>query len=459
MVSPGIAATTRSLRVAYIWNGDVLGEEVLHERVPVVLGGKEGLFPLPDTVDGAQDGVMILEPTGSGYRLNLSRGLGGSVWMQGAEKRVKEIAAAGGGGPDLGPDDYGVVTLGPIALFFQGVKPAKTPARTFFNLEGTFAASLGLSLFLHVAAFILFILANREAPPVDPLELSTDIVRRFMVTPPPEDIVEEARRESGTNTEDPGVQDRRDTGGTRDKGEEGRVGHENAPQENTEIAGENRGEVATRVRQMGLLGVLSGGGGNQNAIASVLDDMPSVSDMLSGTNAANTVMGRGSGGRGLRGAGSGGGGTGPGNLFGAGNVGTGGGVGNGGGLGRGTGGIGAKGRPREEVRVSLQMSQPRVSGYLSPEQINRVVRANQAAIRYCYELQVQRQPNLRGRIEIQWRINLQGSVTTARVESSTMHSPDVEGCIVRQIRRWRFDQPDGGEVVVSYPFIFGVQGG
>ncbi|MBK8170925.1 MAG: AgmX/PglI C-terminal domain-containing protein [Sandaracinaceae bacterium] len=459
MATATAGVQTRSLRVAFLWNGSLLGEELIEARKPVILGGTEGLFPLPDTVvaDGAD--VTLLEPTGAGYRLNIARGMGGSIWMGGEEKRVKDIVASGGGGPSLGPDDYGVITLGSIAIFFQGVRGARTPERSFLALDGSLASSFGLSVFLHIAAFILLILAHREMPEVDPLELSTDVIRRFMVTPPPESIVEEARRESGTNTEDPGVHDNADTGGTRDKGEEGRVGHEDAQQENTEIQGENRGEVATKVRQMGLLGVLSGGGGNQNAIASVLDDMPSVSDMLSGTNAANTIVGRGSGGRGLRGTGGGGGGTGPGNLFGAGGVGTGGGVGSGGGLGRGGGGIGAKGRPREEVRVSLQMSQPRVSGYLSPEQINRVVRANQAAIRYCYELQVQRQPNLRGRIEIQWRINLQGSVTTARVESSSMHSADVEGCIVRQIRRWRFDQPDGGEVVVSYPFIFGVQGG
>lgn len=459
MAAAAMAPQTRSLRVAYLWNGAVHAEELLDQRLPVILGDA-GIFPLPDTVKyDAPGGVTLLEPTGSGYRLNITRDMGGSIWMGGTEKRVADILAAGGGGPALGPDDYGVVTLGPIAVFFQGVKTARTPKRSFWTLDGSFASSIGLSLFLHVAAVILLILANRETPDVDPLELSTDVIRRFMVTPPPEDMVEEARRESGTNVDDPGVHDNADTGGTRDKGDEGRVGHENAEQENTEIAGENNGPVATKVRAMGLLGVLSGGGGSQNAIASVLDDMPDVSDMLSGTNAANTIVGRGSGGRGLRGTGSGGGGTGPGNLFGAGGIGTGGGAGSGGGLGRGGGGIGAKGRPREEVRVSLQMSQPRVSGYLSPEQINRVVRANQAAIRYCYELQVQRQPNLRGRIEIQWRINLQGSVTTARLETSSMHSADVEGCIVRQVRRWRFDQPDGGEVVVSYPFIFGVQGG
>jgi outer membrane biosynthesis protein TonB len=103
----------------------------------------------------------------------------------------------------------------------------------------------------------------------------------------------------------------------------------------------------------------------------------------------------------------------------------------------------------------MQTARPRVSGYLSPEQIMRVVRQNQAAVRYCYENELQRQPSLRGRIEIRWRIARNGSVSSARVGSSTMHNARVEGCIVRQVRRWRFPQPDGGEVDVNFPFIFG----
>jgi len=107
----------------------------------------------------------------------------------------------------------------------------------------------------------------------------------------------------------------------------------------------------------------------------------------------------------------------------------------------------------------MQTETPHVSGYLSPEQIMRVVRQNQAAVRYCYENQLQRQPSLRGRIEIAWRMNREGRVTTSRVARSTMGNPGVEGCIVRQVRNWRFDQPDGGEVDVVFPFIFGSGGG
>jgi hypothetical protein len=83
---------------------------------------------------------------------------------------------------------------------------------------------------------------------------------------------------------------------------------------------------------------------------------------------------------------------------------------------------------------------PEVNRYLSAEQINLVVRNNQAAIRQCYQEGVRHQADLQGRVELAWRISLEGVVTE---------------CRVGEIRSWRFPRPDGGEVSVDYPFIFG----
>jgi len=441
-----VAGTERHLRVAFIWNGTLQAEETLEEPRPVILGtGADALYALPDTLP--VETMTVLEPSGTGYRLKMDSQLGGDVWVQGERRDVREL----GIDQQLGPDDYGVVTIGPVALFFQHVRAAKKIPRVLMPIDPSVLASIGLSLFLHTALMILLFVAAREFPVDNSLELPADLIAKFMVTPPPEDILEEMRN-SGTDMDDPGFQRDEDTGGKRHEGEEGRVGNENAEQEDTEIAGEITGEVAVKVRNMGVLGALQG-----DTTAAILD-VPDLQDVLGGLGAVETIAGRGSGGSSLRGTGRGGGGDGTGSLFGAGGVGTGIGAGRGG-LGRGKGGIGVKGKKRGERIVSLRRGSPRVSGYLSAEQINRVVRANQAAIRYCYETEVQRQPNLRGRIAIQWRINLQGSVTTARVAQSTMRNARVEGCMVRQIRRWRFPHPDGGEVVVTYPFIFGIQGG
>ncbi|MBW2464085.1 MAG: AgmX/PglI C-terminal domain-containing protein [Deltaproteobacteria bacterium] len=451
-----VTASQRHLRVAYVWNGALQAEEELSSPRKVTLGdGPEALYPLPDGVS-AESNLVVVEPGKSGYCLRLGPGMGGDLWLGGQRRNVRDVASQTSS-VELGPDDYGVVTLGTVAFFFQHVKGVKALRRPFpLPLESTLVASMALSVFLFTALMVLMYVAADEFRDPDPLELPSDLIARFLVTPPPEDILEELAAESGTEMDDPGLESRDETGGTRHEGDEGRVGREDAEQEQTEIEDPHIADVAARVRDTGLLGALAGGS-EGNAIAAALD-VPNISDVISGLNSTRTVLGRGSGGTGLVGTGGGGGGDGQGGLFGAGGVGTGIGAGRGG-LGMGMGGIGAKGRKRTERVITVQRGAPRVNGYLSPEQINRVVRANQAAIRYCYELQVQRQQNLRGRVSIQWRINLQGSVTSARVASSTLNSAAVEGCMVRQIRRWRFPNPDGGEVVVTYPFIFGVQGG
>jgi TonB family protein len=263
------------------------------------------------------------------------------------------------------------------------------------------------------------------------------------------------KRDGGRD--DAGIRDKDEAGGKKDKGDEGRVGKKDATQRDTTIQGKNDGPIASKVRGMGLLGALSGGDSLRAAL-----DVSSVGSLLSGLNSPNTVIGQGSGGKGLRGVGSGGGGDGPGQLFGGGGLGTGVGTGSGSGGGRGAGGVGGRGHGggsgRGEAKVAVTPGTPQVSGFLSAEQINRVVRANQAALRYCYESEVQRQRSLRGKVVIQWRVDRQGGVPSASVASSTLGDAKVEGCIVRQVRKWRFPEPDGGEVSVVYPFIFGIGG-
>ncbi len=457
-MAQSVSANQRQLRVALVFGGTIEAEEVLQRPKPVVLGAHEdALLPLPaGNVDG--DRLEVLRPASQGYQLLFHPAMGGSVWVGGTRNEVAELRSSGQ--PVLlGPDDYGVLTAGRIAIFFQMVRPASRIGRGLPAMlaDPAVVLSMLLSVFVHGAVFALLMLAVAFAgPPAADLELSDDLVRRFMVTPPPEDILEQDA--GGTNTEDPGIRDRDEAGGEAAEREEGRVGREDAEQEQTEMEGEvTGGGAAQRVASMGLLGAIRGSEGETNALSEALEG-PSIADLLGGLGSSRTVMGRGSGGLGLRGTGSGGGGTGPGTLFGAGNMGTGVGAGRGAGGGRGGGGPGAAGRPRQEVRVTMQTATPRVSGFLSAEQIMRVVRRNQAAVRYCYENELQRQPSLHGRIEIAWRVARNGSVSSARVGSTTMRNARVEGCIVRQVRRWRFDEPDGGEVDVTFPFIFGTGG-
>jgi len=436
------------LRVALLWNGAVQAEDVITQPRAIKLGnGKDALFALPEGVT-QDDEITLLTPDGPAFALQPNAAMGGFLVVAGQRQSASALRAP----QRLGPQDYGVITLGSVALFFQHVRAAERAAPARLDRDPAALACWGLSAFLHVGVLLfLFLVAAKEFSPAGELELDADLVKRFLVVPPPLDEQLLQKRRAGTEVKDPGLRDRDDMGGKKHEKAEGKVGKKDAQREDTQIAGERKDAVAAKVRGMGLLGVLSGGGPN-NALHSALDT-PSLDKMLGGLGAMQTVVGRGSGGFGLRGGGPGGGGTGTGTLFGAGDIGTGVGAGSGSGRGRGAGGVGLAGPKAKEAKLSLDHAAVAVKGFLSKEQIDRVVRANQAAIKYCFEAEMQHQPKLEGAVHLNWRIDLQGQVTVVRVAKSTLGNSRVEGCMARQIKRWTFPKPDGGEVEVTYPFL------
>lgn len=150
----------------------------------------------------------------------------------------------------------------------------------------------------------------------------------------------------------------------------------------------------------------------------------------------------GHGGLGLRGTGGGGGGVGEGTI-GLGRFGS------GGGSGSGSGAV----VPRVRPGVAG------VTGSLSPEIIQRVVRRHINEVRYCYERALTEAPALAGRIEAIWTIAADGSVPVATIASDTVGSDAVSRCLVSVIHRWTFPAPEGGGIVrVTYPFVFGAGG-
>ena len=448
MASAQVTTPELPLRVALLWNGTVQAEDLIQEPRAIKLGkGKDALFALPEGVC-QDDEITVLTPDGSAFALQPNAAMGGFLSLAGQ----RHDASALRGPQRLGPQDYGVITLGSVALFFQHVREAERAAPQRLDRDPAALACWGLSAFLHVGLLLfLMLIASKEFSRAGELELDTELVKRFLVVPPPTDEPLLQKRKAGTEVKDPGLRERDEMGGKKHEKAEGKVGKKDAAREDTQIAGERKDAVAAKVRGMGLLGVLSGGGPN-HALHSALDT-PSLDKMLGGLGAMQTVVGRGSGGFGLRGGGPGGGGTGQGALFGAGDLGTGVAAGSGSGRGRGAGGVGLPGPKAKEAKLSLDNAGAAVKGFLSKEQIDRVVRANQAAIKYCFEAEMQHQPKLEGAVHMNWRIDLQGRVTVARVAKSTLGNSRVEGCMARQIKRWVFPKPDGGEVDVTYPFL------
>ncbi len=117
----------------------------------------------------------------------------------------------------------------------------------------------------------------------------------------------------------------------------------------------------------------------------------------------------------------------------------------------GTGSFGAKG----EGGIGRMGSDPIILGALDKSLIDAVLKRNMNQIRYCYQRELTKNPNLGGKIVVKFVIAKDGTVSNATTKSSTMGSPAVENCINSRFMRFTFPEPKGGGIViVSYPFVF-----
>ena len=150
-------------------------------------------------------------------------------------------------------------------------------------------------------------------------------------------------------------------------------------------------------------------------------------------------------GLGLVGTGSGGGGTGDGIGLGA--IG---GIGHGAGTGSGSG-YGSGGKKRGRVAAATATT----SGSGIPtEVIQRIVRSNISTIQACYEKAMTKAPALAGKVLVKFVINADGSVSSAAASDTNITDADMVSCVCGAVRRMAFPQPDGGAMVVTYPFNF-----
>ncbi len=105
-------------------------------------------------------------------------------------------------------------------------------------------------------------------------------------------------------------------------------------------------------------------------------------------------------------------------------------------------------------KVTRVSSQARVEGQLSREEVSAVVSKHIQKVQACYERALIASPELSGRIVFDWTVSLQGRVRGLRVQTSTLSDASVASCVRDEIRGWVFPKPQGGEVTISYPFLF-----
>jgi TonB family protein len=122
----------------------------------------------------------------------------------------------------------------------------------------------------------------------------------------------------------------------------------------------------------------------------------------------------------------------------------------------------ASARPRPARRppsdrqagARLEIANPRVRGSLDRDVILRVFRQRHGQLQNCYELALQRNPALEGRVILNFTIGEQGKVSEARIGTSTLGDHDVEACLVSRLRAWTFPGPQAGSVQIAFPLVF-----
>ena len=117
------------------------------------------------------------------------------------------------------------------------------------------------------------------------------------------------------------------------------------------------------------------------------------------------------------------------------------------------------GAKKKEVKIRAKVATKGPSktigtGKLAKSAIASVVKRRIRSVQSCYERELKKDPNLSGKVTVQFTIGTVGRVTSAKITVNTTKSRSVGTCITGLIGRWRFPKPEGGAVTVAYPFVF-----
>jgi hypothetical protein len=454
------------LEVAYLWRRHLLAYRLLGAREKATLGtGARVTFAAPANAPWPRR-APLLRPVAGGFRLRLLPGMTGQLRSKGEPVDVAALLAAPAPprflrGPAvhrdiaITPGDGGELMVDArhgLKLRLAYVDPPQTVGRPRRHDPLLFKTGFGTAtVTLSALVLVLFFGDRFRTEPnlaISPERFAKTIAPMTEPTPPARVAAEKARAEAEERRRK--KMEREAAEARRAKEREGRLGRADANRRDTVLPKGREDLLREKVSKTGLLAVLGSSRNAGSGLGRLLTrtTSPDMDQALTGLAGAKLAVGRGAGGLGVAGTGLGGGGTSFGHIQGSGNLDV--------GAGRGRGRKGPSlGTGREkEVSVGVETGTPQAEGGLSKEQINRVVRAHAAAVKYCYEKELQHHPKLVGRVDLAWVIRANGTVDRAHVAKSTMDDHEVEGCMVRQVKNWQFPKSDGETIVGTYPFLF-----
>lgn len=427
------------LEVAVFWGDELMDEKQVRKARPVTLGethGRRGKYDLE--VDGAVALDKNCIAVNQGDQATVHIPPGSKVAMRREDGAIeRDLPAAP---VTIGLHDRVVFKHGTLTYRAQYVRGNAVLGRGAF-LDWLFPRVLIISGLIHVFLVVAFMITpEKNRSMFDELLQNDNRFAEMLLKPPEEEKKVKKLDLSGAK-------------GGKHKGDEGKFGRKDKPKEDklASKAGAPRVDPNKREKdrkvamKSGLLGLLKGSG--DSAVSNVFGPGglgSGINSAMGGLRGSEMGVAGGAGGLGTRGTGSGGGG----NSLGIGGLGTHGGRGSGG---YGNIDLGGRGKGRTRVVPGRTI----IKGSLPKSEIARVIRRNLARFKYCYEKQLNANPNLAGKVSLRFVIAPTGKVAKVSVAETSINNQTVESCTMRVMKSLKFPKPKGGGVVVvTYPFVF-----
>jgi len=436
--------------IALTWG---LGRTLEERKSPYFRIGRAKDVEFP-TENAPMESFALVAPQGNDFVFNWSQGMRGEMNVSGKVTPLEQLPAT----ISIPMGARIRVEAGANTFLISSVPaPMRQTGALLASLEGVVMAFFAGSALVHLGflALLFSIPPDEKSLALDVLG-NNDRLARVQVKPP------EDPKQLEDLTKDTGKDDQSGGTGTKQAGEEGKMGKKDSTRQSGQYAMKNLGvdpqlakqQAIEHARTSGILGSLKSQPGGAFAaltgtgdFSSGLDDR----DVYGGLIGNEVGEMQGGWGYGISGTGPGGGGTGLGTI-GTGRYGTiGHGSGTGSGYGVGSGKGGMHGRSASQPRVNI--GNATATGDLDKNIIRRYIRQKLPQIQHCYEKQLVVKPSLSGTITTQFTISGTGSVISAR--AGGMGDGSVEGCVADIIRSIQFPKPTGGGIVnVTYPFTF-----
>lgn len=112
------------------------------------------------------------------------------------------------------------------------------------------------------------------------------------------------------------------------------------------------------------------------------------------------------------------------------------------------------GRVVGPVRAASVGLPKKEGGVIDRDAVAKVIGEHLQEVQRCYEASLLLEGSAGGRLSVEWTITPSGSVANARVSSTTLKQASVPQCVLMALKRWAFPKAKGGNVVITYPFVF-----